>query len=112
MKHEEEQQQQHQQQQSVSLSGSLLSTVDAAAGSKAAKAAEKLQGSRFRWLNEMLYTSSGADAKKAFDEDPSLAVAYHEGFRAQCAKWPQNPLDAVIFWIRREVPKGSVIGDF
>jgi len=60
----------------------------------------------------MLYTSSGADAKKAFDEDPSLAIAYHEGFRAQCAKWPQNPLDDVIAWIRREVPKGSVIGDF
>merc|ERR1712008_78223 len=86
MKHEEEQQQRqmkHEEEQQQNVSRSLLSTVNAAAGgSKAAKAAEKLQGSRFRWLNEMLYTSSGADAKKAFDEDPSLAVAYHEGFRA------------------------------
>jgi len=110
MKQEEQQQQQQQQQQKFSQS--FLSTVNIAGGSKAARAAEKLQGSRFRWLNEMLYTSSGADAKKAFDEDPSLATAYHEGFRAQCAKWPRNPLDDVITWIRKEVPKGSVIGDF
>mmetsp|Transcript_38094 Transcript_38094/g.75548 ORF Transcript_38094/g.75548 Transcript_38094/m.75548 type:complete len:565 (+) Transcript_38094:37-1731(+) len=108
-----DEQQQQQQQPQHNISQSFLAKVNASAGrSKAAKAAEKLQGSRFRWLNEMLYTSSGADAKKAFDEDPSLATAYHEGFRAQCAKWPQNPLDDVIAWIRQEVPKGSVVGDF
>lgn len=74
--------------------------------------AERLKGSRFRWLNEQLYTSSGAEAKKLFDQDPSLAVAYHEGFRAQAAKWPRNPLDGVIAWLRSEVPAGSTIGDF
>lgn len=39
---------------------------------------------------------TGQEAFKLFSEDPSLADAYHEGFRAQAAKWPKNPLDEVI----------------
>lgn len=94
---------------------------DADAGPKAAPkrpnsvlggAAQRLKGSRFRCLNESLYTMTGQDALKMFTNDPSLAEAYHEGFRAQAAKWPRNPLDGVISWLRKEVPKEAVIGDF
>mmetsp|Transcript_20517 Transcript_20517/g.56959 ORF Transcript_20517/g.56959 Transcript_20517/m.56959 type:complete len:420 (-) Transcript_20517:107-1366(-) len=80
--------------------------------SKLGRAAERLKGSRFRWLNEMLYSATGEESKDVFDKDPSLAFAYHEGFRAQRAKWPWNPLDTVIKWLREDVPKGAVIGDF
>merc|ERR1711968_132087 len=81
------------------------------AKSASGKAAERLKGSRFRWLNEKLYTIPGSEAKKLYDSDPSLAIAYHEGFRAQAAKWPRNPLDDIIAWLK-EFPKEAVIGDF
>eukprot|EP00927_Polykrikos_kofoidii_P031857 TRINITY_DN27293_c0_g1_i1.p1 TRINITY_DN27293_c0_g1~~TRINITY_DN27293_c0_g1_i1.p1 ORF type:complete len:439 (-),score=86.91 TRINITY_DN27293_c0_g1_i1:203-1519(-) len=93
-----------------SLPPSLLSV--AGNSSSSGKAAERLKGSRFRWLNEALYTTTGKESKELFDKDPSLAFAYHEGFRAQRAKWPRNPLNDVIAWLRKKVPKGSTIGDF
>eukprot|EP00434_Breviolum_minutum_P032033 symbB.v1.2.028329.t1/scaffold2995.1/size65713/4 len=67
---------------------------------------------RFRWLNETLYTITGSEALELFSKDPSLADAYHQGFRAQAAKWPRNPLDDVISWLKKEVPEHHVIGDF
>ncbi|CAJ1423029.1 unnamed protein product [Effrenium voratum] len=76
------------------------------------KAAARLKGSRFRWLNETLYTRTGKEALELFSSDPSLAEAYHEGFRAQAAKWPRNPLDDVIRWIKKKVRTDAVIGDF
>lgn len=76
------------------------------------KAAERLQGSRFRWLNEQLYSTTGAESKRLFDKDPSLAFAYHEGFAAQRKKWPRDPLDGVIKWLKAKAPAGAVIGDF
>mmetsp|Transcript_60321 Transcript_60321/g.143700 ORF Transcript_60321/g.143700 Transcript_60321/m.143700 type:complete len:378 (-) Transcript_60321:77-1210(-) len=75
------------------------------------KAAKRLQGARFRWLNEALYTTTGDEAKEMFEEDPSLAEAYHSGFRAQRAKWPRNPLDDVIKWLQT-FDDGTCVGDF
>lgn len=90
----------------------LLSSTSPFASSRAlSRAAEKLQGSRFRWLNETLYSISGGEAKTLFEKDPTLAQAYHEGFRAQAKKWPRNPLDDVIKWLKG-VPATAVIGDF
>lgn len=93
---------------------SLLLSAAAGAGSGTlqGRAAERLKGSRFRWLNDLLYNSTGAEAKKVFDEDPSLAVAYHDGYEAQRQKWPVDPLDNVIAWLRKKIPPSSVIGDF
>jgi len=89
----------------------LLSSAGSSVGALG-KAAERLKGSRFRWLNELLYTSTGAEAKQQFESDPTLAVAYHEGFVAQRAKWPRDPLMDVVAWLRKSVPKQAVIGDF
>ncbi|KAN0022293.1 hypothetical protein ACTFIU_004469 [Dictyostelium citrinum] len=57
---------------------------------------EKLKGSRFRWLNETLYTSHSKDAFKEFSEDKSLFDQYHSGFKSQVESWPINPLDLII----------------
>lgn len=91
---------------------SLLLSATSSSGTSLGKAAERLKGSRFRWLNQTLYTTTGDAAKKLFEEDPTLAQAYHEGFTAQRAKWPRDPLLDVIEWIRKEVPADGVIGDF
>ena len=36
---------------------------------------------------------------------------YHKGFREQVAKWPRNPLDDMIEWVKRQ-PRNWVVADF
>ncbi|XP_026469777.1 ribosomal RNA-processing protein 8-like [Ctenocephalides felis] len=72
---------------------------------------EKLKGSRFRYLNEQMYTSKGNDTQKMFQKDPSAFEAYHEGFRHQVLKWPLNPLDKIINEVN-QMPSSYVIADF
>ncbi len=36
--------------------------------------------SRFRYLNEKLYTSTSTDAQKMFKQDPQSFYAYHQGY--------------------------------
>ena len=52
---------------------------------------EKLEASRFRYLNEQLYTSTGADAEKLFAEDPEAFQAYHRGYRIQVGMSKRDP---------------------
>ena len=80
----------------------------------------RLSGSRFRELNEDLYTTTSETAFKRFSENPELFDQYHEGFRKQVSQWPVNPVDVIIRWIRKKgaqkqgsKKKGSlVIADF
>jgi ribosomal RNA-processing protein 8 len=65
------------------------------------KLRESLKGSRFRFLNEQMYTQSGEDSLKTFQEDPTAFDAYHEGYRHQIAQWPMNPLDRIIKNIKK-----------
>ena len=45
------------------------------------KFAKKLEGSRFRSINEQLYTTSGAEAFSEFQNNPENFEIYHVGFR-------------------------------
>jgi ribosomal RNA-processing protein 8 len=75
-------------------------------------AREKLKGARFRWINEMLYTTTGASALREFCADATLFGAYHEGYRAQVAKWPEDPLDRIIELVRthrKAQPQGTTL---
>ncbi|XP_055916874.1 ribosomal RNA-processing protein 8 [Eupeodes corollae] len=76
-----------------------------------AKLKENLMGGRFRFINEQLYTMSSKSANKLFREDKSAFEAYHEGYRHQVQKWPMNPLNKIIKFIKK-LPKDSVVGDF
>ncbi|KAK9246993.1 methyltransferase-domain-containing protein [Lipomyces tetrasporus] len=60
------------------------------------KMKEKLAGSRFRWINEKLYTVSSDEAKKLLKDQPDLYREYHEGFRQQIQSWPENPVNIYI----------------
>jgi ribosomal RNA-processing protein 8 len=57
---------------------------------------ERLTGSRFRILNEELYTSTSATAFQRFQQNPSLFDEYHEGFRHQVEQWPINPVRIIV----------------
>lgn len=56
---------------------------------------QKLISSRFRHLNETLYTTPSQQASTLFSE-PANYTSYHAGFRAQVAVWPQNPINTFI----------------
>lgn len=71
----------------------------------------KIDGARFRWINEQLYTVTGDQAKEMFDKDPSLFQVYHRGYDTQKSKWPMNPLNRVILYVK-SLPKPYVIADF
>ena len=72
----------------------------------------KLLSSRFRHLNETLYTSPSTTAQQLFTSTPSAYTAYHAGFRAQVAVWPQNPIGTFIsdLKLRGRVRRESLTG--
>jgi hypothetical protein len=51
-------------------------------------------------LNEQLYTTTGSEAFTLFKQDRQAFHVYHEGFQHQVTKWPDNPLDRVIQYVR------------
>lgn len=61
----------------------------------------QLKASRFRYLNEQLYSSDSSQSKKYFEEDPDAFYAYHEGYKQQVDRWPMNPLDVIIESIKK-----------
>ncbi|CAH1777360.1 unnamed protein product [Owenia fusiformis] len=75
------------------------------------KMVDQLNAARFRYLNEQLYTCSGQDAYKLFSEDEAAFDVYHKGFQSQVSKWPSNPVDIIIEYIKQQ-PKKRVVADF
>ena len=58
---------------------------------------DRLSGSRFRILNEELYTTTSQESFERFAKHPELFQQYHEGFRYQVDKhWPSNPVDVIV----------------
>jgi ribosomal RNA-processing protein 8 len=69
---------------------------------------KKLEGARFRTINEELYTSRGDVAFREFQREPTKFEIYHKGYREQAAQWPSNPLDGIINWIQSSHKKAIV----
>lgn len=65
----------------------------------------KLTGSRFRWINEQLYTITSDKALELMKEQPQLFDEYHDGFRSQVTSWPENPVDVFVDQIRQRSKK-------
>ncbi|MCJ1393057.1 25S rRNA (adenine645-N1)-methyltransferase [Xylographa bjoerkii] len=61
---------------------------------------EKLVSSRFRYLNQTLYTTPSKSSYALFQENPRFFTEYHEGFRRQVGAWPENPVDGFVRWVR------------
>ena len=60
------------------------------------KMLNKLNGSRFRWINEQLYTTTSDKALEMISKQPELYEEYHTGFASQVENWPENPVDIMI----------------
>jgi len=75
---------------------------------------ERLSGSRFRTLNEELYTTTSQAAFKRFSQQPELLDEYHEGFRHQVEQWPVNPVDVLVQKLLQQKQQAQplVVADF
>lgn len=71
-----------------------------------------LKSSKFRYLNEQLYTSESKSAVAIFKTKPELFLDYHEGYRQQVEKWPDNPLTMIINKIKKPERRNSNVADF
>ncbi|EFC50576.1 predicted protein, partial [Naegleria gruberi] len=71
---------------------------------------EKLKSSKFRFLNEKLYTTTGHQAKLLFEKDPSLFTLYHDGYRQSMEKWPFQPVKNMIKYLNGK-PLNWVVAD-
>lgn len=60
------------------------------------KMMSKLSGSRFRWINEKLYTIGSGEALSLIKRNPALFEEYHQGFRSQVQLWPENPVEVFV----------------
>ena len=46
-----------------------------------------------------------------FEKDPNLFEVYHQGFSLQMSKWPVNPLDRVVAYVKA-LPEALLVADF
>lgn len=63
---------------------------------------ERLESARFRYINEVLYSTSSGEAKRMFKQDPQAFWVYHKGYTAQVQRWPTNPVDDIIAYIQKK----------
>lgn len=66
------------------------------------KMEKRLEAARFRYINELLYTSTSGEAKRMFQQDPEAIAVYHKGYTAQVQHWPKNPVDSIISYISKK----------
>lgn len=83
---------------SLPISNITLNNSNSKSGGMTALQAQmlsKLSGSRFRTINEKLYTTPSEQAVQMIDSNPIMFDEYHQGFREQVRGWPKNPLDRI-----------------
>ncbi|CAJ2669617.1 unnamed protein product [Trifolium pratense] len=71
----------------------------------------RLSGGHFRMINEKLYTCTGKEALNYFREDSSLFNLYHAGYKTQMSNWPEQPVNVIIKWLKKQNPS-FVVADF
>lgn len=72
------------------------------AGALRARMTQRLDGARFRYLNEQLYSGPSSAAQCLFQEDPEAFLLYHRGFQRQVKKWPLHPVDRIAKDLRQK----------
>ncbi|KAL0209600.1 hypothetical protein RCL1_008438 [Eukaryota sp. TZLM3-RCL] len=70
----------------------------------------KIDGARFRQINELLYTTTSQKSAEMFIEAPDLGSLYHKGYVEQVSSWPVNPVDVIISRINT-LPTTTIVAD-
>lgn len=63
---------------------------------------QRLEAARFRYINELLYSTASGEARRMFQQDPQAFWVYHKGYTAQVQRWPANPVDDIISYIKKK----------
>ncbi|XP_020570950.1 ribosomal RNA-processing protein 8 [Phalaenopsis equestris] len=71
----------------------------------------RLSGGHFRMLNEKMYTCSGNEAFHFFKKEPKLFDLYHAGYQEQMSRWPEQPVNIIIKWLKSH-SSSLVVADF
>ena len=95
-------------QKAMASAMSKQSAKPASSSSLLDKYRKKLEGAKFRLLNESLYTGQ----KSATGLSQSEFDVYHQGFSSQVEKWPTNPVDEIIKRFINPKKRRIDIGDF
>jgi ribosomal RNA-processing protein 8 len=66
------------------------------------KLRKRLESGQFRELNEQLYTCTGAQAAAMMRSSPELFAKYHAGYAEQVRRWPSNPLERVLSFLKSQ----------
>lgn len=66
---------------------------------------DSLTASKFRLLNEMLYTIPSEESQAYFSDRKADMEAYHSGFRKQTARWPISPVEVVLEHVANNAEK-------
>ncbi|KAK8860452.1 hypothetical protein M9Y10_012117 [Tritrichomonas musculus] len=72
---------------------------------------QRIEGSKFRILNEKLYKTTSDKANQLFKQHPKYFDEMHNGFVAQATTWPIVPVDEAIEWINQNHKPPEVIAD-
>lgn len=63
---------------------------------------KKLESGKFRMLNEAMYSTTGAESFKLMKHNPELFHLYHAAYSEQVKRWPKNPLDDIISYLKKQ----------
>ncbi|OCF40200.1 ribosomal RNA-processing protein 8 [Kwoniella heveanensis CBS 569] len=89
----------------VSVGGDVAGMTDMQRSMQA-----KLEGAKFRWINEQLYSTPSTDAVAMMKKDPKIFADYHNTHRLLTAVWPSPPLPYIVKALS-PLPVGTVIAD-
>jgi len=65
-----------------------------------------LDGAQFRWMNQMLYNTTGRDAKQKIQEHKQEFSEYHQIYNDIVSnEWPESPLEKLIRSILKKLSK-------
>lgn len=72
---------------------------------------QRIEGSKFRIINEKLYKTTSDKANQLFKQHPNYFDEMHKGFIAQATTWPIVPVDATIEWLKENHKPPEIIAD-
>ncbi|KAK4685385.1 hypothetical protein P7C73_g4766, partial [Tremellales sp. Uapishka_1] len=69
----------------------------------------KLDGARFRWINEQLYSTPSTEAVAMMKADPKIFADYHQTHRSLTSAWPSPPLPHLLSLLSPLPPRTLVV---
>ncbi|SBT71027.1 ribosomal RNA-processing protein 8, putative [Plasmodium malariae] len=70
-----------------------------------------VNSSLFRYINEFMYTNKSETVQKKLNETKNVFNIYHMGYKNQKDKWPNNPVNDIIKYLRKNFTKIDKIAD-